>query len=103
MFEHAAGEAAVLGLVEKGPEAIYNAAVLVGPNGLIGHYRDGSDAKTVWIRLHWDDAARRLTLEPDKRMKQWPGGVRAFTVEVAGGGTKPRRVEFQGKPVVVEL
>jgi hypothetical protein len=66
-------------------------------------YRDGSDAKTVWIRLHWDDAARRLTLEPDKRMKQWPGGVRAFTVEVAGGGAKPRRVEFRGERVVVEL
>jgi alpha-glucosidase/alpha-D-xyloside xylohydrolase len=66
-------------------------------------YRDGSDAKTVWIRLRWDDATRRLTLEPDERMKGWPGGVRVFTVEVAGSGGQPRRVEFQGKPVVVQL
>jgi alpha-glucosidase/alpha-D-xyloside xylohydrolase len=66
-------------------------------------YRDGSDAKIVWIHLHWDNAARRLTLEPDQRMKQWPGGVRVFSVEAVGGGAKPRRVEFQGKPVGVEL
>lgn len=32
-------------------------------------YRDGSDAKTVWLRFRWDDAARRLTLESDQRMK----------------------------------
>src|SRR6185295_6263787 len=49
-------------------------------------YRDGSDAKTVWIRARWDDAARQLTLEPDARMKKWPGGTRVFAVEVAGGG-----------------
>ena len=66
-------------------------------------YQDGSDPKTVWIRLRWDDAARRLTLEPDPRMRQWPGGVRAFTVEAADASAKPRRVEFRGEPVRVEL
>lgn len=30
---------AVLGLLERARDAIYNAAVLVGPDGLIGHYR----------------------------------------------------------------
>src|SRR5262249_56813982 len=48
-------------------------------------YRDGSDAKTVWIRFRWDDVARQLTMEPDRRMKGWPGGVRVFTVEAADG------------------
>ena len=66
-------------------------------------YRDGSDSKTVWIRLRWDDRARRLTLEPDKRMKRWPGGVRVFAVEAAGSNAKPKRVEFRGERVAVAL
>src|SRR4030095_361130 len=47
-------------------------------------YRDGSDAQIIWIRVRWDDSARRLTLEPDERMKKWPGGARLFTTEVVG-------------------
>jgi alpha-glucosidase (family GH31 glycosyl hydrolase) len=66
-------------------------------------YRDGSDPKTVWLRCRWDDAARRLTLEPDPRMKKWPGGVRVFSVEIAGSDAKPKRVEFRGEKVVVDL
>jgi alpha-glucosidase/alpha-D-xyloside xylohydrolase len=66
-------------------------------------YRNGSDAKTVWVRFRWDDAARRLTLEPDARMKKWPGGVRLYSVEVVGGDAKPKRVEFRGERVVVDL
>jgi len=62
-------------------------------------YRDGSDPKTVWIRLRWDDAARRLTIEPDKRMKKWPGGARVFLVELAGSATQPKRIEFRGERV----
>jgi alpha-glucosidase/alpha-D-xyloside xylohydrolase len=65
-------------------------------------FRDGSDAKTVWVRIKWDDAKRRLTLEPDARMKKWPGGVRVFAVEVTGSDAKPRRVEFRGERVVVD-
>jgi alpha-glucosidase/alpha-D-xyloside xylohydrolase len=66
-------------------------------------YRDGSDPKTVWVRCRWDDAARRLTLEPDGRMKKWPGGVRAFTVELADGSAKPKQVEFRGERVAVSF
>ena len=66
-------------------------------------YRDGSDPKTVWIRIRWDDVTRRLTLEPDPRMKRWPGGVRAFTVEVLGRGAGPRPVVFRGEQEEVGL
>jgi alpha-glucosidase/alpha-D-xyloside xylohydrolase len=69
-------------------------------------YRDGaalSDPKTVWLRCRWDDATRRLTLEPDARMKKWPGGVRVFSVEIAGSDAKPKRVEFRGEKVVVDM
>jgi alpha-glucosidase/alpha-D-xyloside xylohydrolase len=61
-------------------------------------YRDGSDAKMVWIRFRWDDAARRLTVEPDERMKRWPGGSRTLAIEVVGD-TKLKRVEFKGERV----
>src|SRR6185503_11544186 len=64
-------------------------------------YRDGSDAKTIWITARWDDAARRLTLEPDSRMKKWPGGTRTFAVEVVGGGAQPKRVDFKGERMEV--
>jgi hypothetical protein len=66
-------------------------------------YRDGSDAKTVWIRFRWDDAARRLTLEPDARMKKWPGGTRVFAVEAIGSDAQPKRTEFKGERVEVTL
>jgi alpha-glucosidase (family GH31 glycosyl hydrolase) len=66
-------------------------------------YRDGSDPKTVWVRFRWDDAARRLTVEPDARMKKWPGGARVFAVEIAGSDAKPKQVEFRGERVVVDL
>jgi len=66
-------------------------------------YRDGTDPTTVWIKFHWDDKARRLTVEPDPRMKKWPGGVREFAVEIVGGGAKPKRVEFRGERLMVEL
>ena len=66
-------------------------------------YRDGSDAKTVWIRFRWDDAAHRLTLEPDARMKKWTGGTRVFAVEAAGSDAQPKRVEFKGERIEVTL
>jgi alpha-glucosidase/alpha-D-xyloside xylohydrolase len=65
-------------------------------------YRDSSDPKLVWIQFRWADAARRLTLEPDGRMKSWPGGSRVFVVEVVGE-TKPRRVEFKGERMELTL
>ncbi|HYT60538.1 MAG TPA: TIM-barrel domain-containing protein [Haliangiales bacterium] len=66
-------------------------------------YRDGSDSKTVWIRFRWDDANRRLTLEPDERMKKWPGGVRVFSVEAVGGDAPAKRIEFRGERAFVNL
>jgi alpha-glucosidase/alpha-D-xyloside xylohydrolase len=66
-------------------------------------YRDGSDAKIVWIRLRWDDRARRLTLEADDRMKKWPGGVREFVVEVMGSESGSKRVAFNGQGIEVRF
>jgi alpha-glucosidase (family GH31 glycosyl hydrolase) len=59
-------------------------------------YRDGSDPKTIWIRIHWDDSTHRLTLLPDPRMKQWPGGTRVFTAKIVGSGAESKQVEFRG-------
>jgi hypothetical protein len=66
-------------------------------------YRDGSDGKAVWIRLRWDDAPRRLTVEPEERMKRWPGAVRVFTVEAVGSREQPKQIEFRGQRVSVNL
>ena len=66
-------------------------------------YRDGSDPKMVWIRLRWDDTSRRLSIDADERMKQWPGGVRVFDIEAVGRKAKPKQVEFRGERVVVDL
>jgi alpha-glucosidase/alpha-D-xyloside xylohydrolase len=66
-------------------------------------YRDGSDPKTVWIRMRWDDAAKSLTLEPDARMRQWTGGARTFNVQAAGATAPPKRVDFRGERISVNL
>lgn len=65
--------------------------------------RDGSDPKTVWIGFRWEDKERRLTLEPDPRMKRWPGGERVFSVEAAGEDSKPTQVIFRGERVTTTL
>jgi alpha-glucosidase/alpha-D-xyloside xylohydrolase len=65
------------------------------------NYSDGSDAQIVWIRLQWDDAGRRLTLEPDTRMKKWPGSARPFAVETVGTKAAPTVVDFNGRAVTV--
>ncbi len=66
-------------------------------------YLNNTDAKEVWIRIRWDDKAQRLTLEPDARMKKWPGGTRTFAVEVMGSGVKAKPIEFSGRRVSVSL
>jgi len=66
-------------------------------------YRGGSDSKAVWIRLQWDQSARRLTIEADSRMKKWPGSARTFRVEVPGGNAPPKQVEFRGEKISVSL
>ena len=62
-------------------------------------YRDGSDPRMTWIRIHWDDSAHRLTLQAGERMKQWPGGTRVFAAEVIGSTAEPKRIEFRGARV----
>jgi hypothetical protein len=49
------------------------------------------------------DDVRRLTLEPDARMKEWPGGTREFAVEIAGEDGSSRRIAFEGGRVAVNL
>jgi Domain of unknown function (DUF5110) len=66
-------------------------------------YRDGTDAKTVWTKFHWDDKARRLTIESDPRMKKWPGDLKTFAVEIIGRDAKPKQVQFRGERITVEL
>ena len=66
-------------------------------------YLHGADARTVWIRFRWDDAARRLTVEPDPRMKQWSGGTRVYQVQAIGRDSGPERIEFHGVPVALKL
>ncbi|MBI4604660.1 MAG: DUF5110 domain-containing protein [Planctomycetes bacterium] len=79
------------------------AFTLYDDDGVSLGYRDGSDPRLAWIRCRWDDAARRLTLEPAERQPQRPGAARVFTVEAAGGSARPQRVELRGEAVQVEL
>jgi alpha-glucosidase (family GH31 glycosyl hydrolase) len=64
-------------------------------------YLKGTDTKMVWIHCRWNNAARRLIVEPDKRMKKWLGDARTFAVEVIGSGAKPKLIEFRGQRVEV--
>jgi alpha-glucosidase (family GH31 glycosyl hydrolase) len=77
--------------------------VLYDDDGQSPGYRDGSDSRLVWIGFRWDDARRRLTIEPDARMQKWPGGARPFKIEMAGSDAKPRQVEFRGSRLTVNL
>jgi len=93
----------------SGPTAlqIYSGAdgefLLYDDDGKSLGYRDGSDPKAVWIRFRWDDSARKLTIEPDKRMKKWPGGGRKFSVKLANWRSEPTEVEFRGRKTSVKL
>jgi alpha-glucosidase (family GH31 glycosyl hydrolase) len=66
-------------------------------------YRDGSDPKAVWIRFTWDDSKRRLTVEPDKRMKKWVGRAWFFTPELVGSNTPGKQIEFRGEKLDLKL
>jgi hypothetical protein len=66
-------------------------------------YRDGSDAKTTWIQFRWDDNERRLTIEPDSRLKKWTGGTRVFVAELTGKNQQAKRIEFRGERLSLEL
>jgi alpha-glucosidase (family GH31 glycosyl hydrolase) len=66
-------------------------------------YRDGSDPSLVWIHFHWNDGAHELTMEPDARMKKWPGGKRDYAIELAGSASSPKNLSFKGQTVDVKL
>jgi alpha-glucosidase len=66
-------------------------------------YGNGSDSQMMWIRIRWHDTTHRLTLQPDPRMKHWPGGTRVFTAHVIGSGAEPKRIEFHGATVETQL
>ena len=60
-------------------------------------YLNGSDSRETWICFKWQDAPRKLIIEPDRRMKKWPGGTKVFDVDLVGAPMKPKRVEFHGR------
>ncbi len=66
-------------------------------------YLNGADSKTSWIHFKWNDGARKLIIEPDQRMKKWPGMSRQFRIHLVGAVTAPAPVEFHGRPIVVNL
>ena len=66
-------------------------------------YKNDSDLRTVWIRFRWDDSARKLTIEPDQRMKKWPGGARKFSVRAVDVKSEPEEVEFRGRRISLKL
>jgi alpha-glucosidase/alpha-D-xyloside xylohydrolase len=108
-------------IIPLDPIRQYTAQPVTGPTRLLIHsgadgnftlydddgrtlgYGDGTDAKTVWIRFHWNNAARRVIIEPDARMKKWPGGVRRFVVEEAGTTATSKPVNYHGQRVEVNL
>lgn len=79
------------------------AFTLYDDDGQSPGYGNGSDAKTVWIRMRWNDATHRLTLEPDGRMKKWPGGTRVFAAKIMGGQAEAKRIEFRGTTVETQF
>lgn len=76
---------------------------LYDDDGTSPAYRNGSDPRTVWIRLRWQDATRTLTIESDARMRTWPGGTRVFIVEAADHPGLSQPIEFRGERVDVEV
>ncbi|NJD10941.1 MAG: glycoside hydrolase family 31 protein [Gemmatimonadetes bacterium] len=70
-------------------------------DGISQRYLTGEGS---WIRMRWDDAARRLTLEPGapKGAKNVVGEPRAFEVLLLPDGTR-QRVTYAGKRVAVSF
>ena len=66
-------------------------------------YCHGSDPSMTWIRFQWNDKERQLTVEPDARLKQWPGGTKEFAVELVEKGAKGQAVRFDGKKISLKL
>jgi alpha-glucosidase/alpha-D-xyloside xylohydrolase len=75
--------------------------VLYDDDGQSLGYLDNSDRSTVWIHFHWNDKTHELTVEPDARMKKWPGGVRNYLVDVVGTAAPPQTISFAGNKMTV--
>jgi alpha-glucosidase/alpha-D-xyloside xylohydrolase len=65
-------------------------------------YLSDPDTSTARLRFQWDDAARRLTIQPDPRMKR-STGTRVFRAQVAGSDANPKLVEFNGERAEIRL
>lgn len=63
----------------------------------------GDDPSATWIHITWNQQSRTLTVSPDPRMKQWPGGTRSFTIVPVGSNAINQRIDFRGEPVSVRL
>jgi alpha-glucosidase/alpha-D-xyloside xylohydrolase len=61
------------------------------------------DEDVTWIRIRWENNARRLVIERDARMKYWPGPARPFLIQVAGQAEGGKKVNFNGQRVEVVL
>ncbi len=79
------------------------ASTLYDDDGQSLAYRDNSDPKTIWLRFGWDDAARRLTIDPGAQMKRWPGGTRNFRAEIVTEDGISRAISFHGERLMVPL
>ena len=66
-------------------------------------YLTDSDTSMARIRFQWDDATRRLTIQPDPRMKRPPAGARVFRAQVVGSDVDPKPVEFNGERVEIQF
>ncbi|MGA2246835.1 MAG: TIM-barrel domain-containing protein [Verrucomicrobiota bacterium] len=66
-------------------------------------YLQANNSSSVWIRFRWNDQARQLEIEPDPRMKKWPGGTRVYAARLVGSDSEPRRVEFNGAPLAIRF
>jgi len=57
-------------------------------------YASDNDPSAVWINFTWNDAAKKLTISPDPRMKQWPGNARLYQIQIPGKNDPPKRIDW---------
>ncbi len=80
----------------------YGTFTMYDDDGHTQAYKDAADPAAQGINFQWHEVGL-VAIEPDPRMKKWPGGVRVFNVKRAGSDAAPQRVEFRGLPVNVKM
>jgi alpha-glucosidase (family GH31 glycosyl hydrolase) len=83
-------------------------AVYTGADGEFVLYED--DGKSLdyqrnvamWTRIQWDDKARVLTIEPDKRSTKKPDASRRFEVRLVPSNAA-RTTQYSGERTVVKF